>query len=80
MSDGVTVSHMAIRTPSVLELSVYDRALDGQLIPLLHQWRAETPPASAVEISFRLRADHDLKVSHHVVNRWLRELGLLGAK
>lgn len=70
----------ATRTPSVIPLEIYDRALDGQLIPLLKQWRAETVPASAVEISYRLRAQHDLKVSHHVIGRWLRELGLVGAK
>jgi hypothetical protein len=53
-------------------LPVWDRALQGQLKPLLAAWRDEKVPLE--EMTFRLRAEHDVKVSARTVRRWLLEL------
>lgn len=56
--------------PSTFPL--YDRALQGQLAGLLRTWRAEG--VSLSEIAFRLRVDHDIKVSASTVRRWLTDM------
>jgi hypothetical protein len=53
-------------------LPLYNRALDGQLFGLLRKWSQEDVPLE--EIVFRLRSEHDIKVSGSTVRRWLREL------
>lgn len=49
-----------------------NRILDGQLDDLLTAWRAEG--LSLLEITFRLRQDHDVRVSVATVQRWVNDL------
>lgn len=48
---------------------VYDRLLDGRLGDTLLGWKAEG--TSVEDMAFRLRLDHDIKVSVSTVHRWL---------
>lgn len=47
---------------------LHDRILDGRLGKMLDDWRAEG--LSFPEIAFRLRTEHDIKVSDETVRRW----------
>ena len=47
-----------------------DRALGGTLDTLLKEWREEG--LSLADISYRLRSDHDIKVSANTIGRWLK--------
>lgn len=49
-----------------------DRILDGRLDELLLTWRAENQ--SLQDITFRLRSEHDVKVSVATVHRWVSDL------
>lgn len=49
-----------------------DRILDGQLADLLTTWRGEG--ATFQDIAYRLRADHDIKVSIATVQRWVEQV------
>lgn len=49
-----------------------DRILDGRLAEHLTAWKAEG--LSLVDITFRLRSDHDIRVSVATVQRWLANL------
>lgn len=46
-----------------------DRILDGRLADLLTTWRAEG--ATFLDIAYRLRSEHDIKVSVATVQRWV---------
>lgn len=46
-----------------------DRILDGQLTALLTTWRGEG--ATFQDIAYRLRAEHDIRVSIATVQRWV---------
>jgi hypothetical protein len=48
---------------------IYDRLLDGQLGALLLKWKAEG--GTVEDAAFRLRSEHDIKVSVSTVHRWL---------
>ena len=49
-----------------------DKALGGQLDHLLRTWRGQGD--SLAEITYRLRDEHDIKVSTATVFRWLRDM------
>lgn len=51
-----------------------DQILGGTLQEKLIEWRAQDPPVSLREITFRLRTDHDIAVSTETVRRWLQKL------
>jgi hypothetical protein len=51
---------------------IYDRILNGDLGPTLLRWKAEGIPVE--EMTFRLRGEHDIKVSVSTVHRWLADL------
>ncbi len=55
-------------------MDLIDRLLDGQLRPMLEAWAKEG--LSYDEIAFRLRRDHDIKLSRSTVGRWLHSLGI----
>ena len=46
-----------------------DRILEGRLPDLLTTWRKEG--ATFQDIAYRLRAEHDIKVSIATVQRWV---------
>lgn len=46
-----------------------DRILDGRLADLLTDWRAEG--VTLQDIAYRLRSEHDIKVSIATVKRWV---------
>lgn len=48
-----------------------DRILDGRLDDILRAWAADD--LSPTEMAFRLRLEHDIKVSPSTVTRWLAE-------
>jgi hypothetical protein len=47
----------------------YDRLLGGRLGAMLLEWR--TSGESAEDIAYRLRSEHDIKVSSATALRWL---------
>jgi hypothetical protein len=49
--------------------TAWDRALGGDLTSILATYKADGLPLD--EITFRLRSDHDVKVSRSTVARWL---------
>lgn len=53
---------------------LYDRIVGGDLADRLTAWRAEG--LSLAEITYRLRAEHDVKVSTTTVHRWCRDLAI----
>ena len=48
-----------------------DRILDGRLDAILSDWK--NAGLSPTEMAFRLRLEHDIKVSPSTVLRWLAE-------
>lgn len=46
-----------------------DRILEGRLADILTNWRAEG--ATFQDVAYRLRAEHDIKVSIATVQRWV---------
>lgn len=52
-------------------LDLYDRLLDGQVRPLLKQWRAEG--LSLDEMAYRLR-DRQVTASRSTIGRWLHRI------
>lgn len=46
-----------------------DRILDGRLADLLTAWRNEG--ATFQDVAYRLRSEHDIKVSIATVQRWV---------
>jgi hypothetical protein len=55
-------------------MDLVDRVLGGRLETLLRQWAADD--LALIDIVFRLRQDHDIKVSTETVRRWCMELGI----
>lgn len=51
---------------------LYDRILNGQLASTLHAWKAEG--LSIEEITWRLREEHDIRVSIATVHRWFAQI------
>jgi hypothetical protein len=49
-----------------------DRILDGRLGEILTTWRGEG--LTLLEMTFRLRTEHDIKVSVATVQRWIADL------
>lgn len=47
-----------------------DRALGGKLGPLLLEWDADEN-VSLFEMAYRLRSEHDLRISPKTVSRWI---------
>lgn len=62
--------------PGTSTLSLRAQAAGVDIAALLRKWRAETPPASYEEITYRLR-NRKVVVSSATVARWAAELGLL---
>jgi IS30 family transposase len=52
----------------------WDRAVGGQLEAILRGYNAAG--LSAEEITYRLRDDHDVRISRSTTYRWLDHLGL----
>ena len=52
-------------------LSIHDRALDGQLKPLLVRWSAEG--LTLEDMAFRLRTDHEVRAAVSTIGRWVHE-------
>lgn len=51
-----------------------DRILDGRLAEILTAWNDED--LSLLEMTFRLRTEHDIRVSVATVQRWVADLKL----
>lgn len=50
---------------------LFDRILDGKLAELLTGWRDEG--LSYLDISFKLRSEHELTVSPSTIQRWIEQ-------
>lgn len=63
--------------PDVAKSSLYelaDRVLDGQLIALLTEWRANG--LTFADIAHELRTEHEITVTHETVRAWCIRLGI----
>lgn len=58
--------------PGTDTFALVDRIFDGNLAEQFKTWR--TAGLTVAEITFRLRTEHDITVSHSTVWRWMRRI------